>query len=879
MASAKWHLQMLRAVVFVVTLSFASSYLPTESDAYDTACFVPSSERPRDGDKLLDFEMFLPPYFGDVSIEYLSFPNGSCGLDSYVLLRDRYFLIQFKDMIQREASAFFSHCMLDNQRNMTPPFRFTVMSLGPVDSSKLVPDEEFSRLPAEWISTGVIFRVHVDNITVGHHVLNCDIPYMLKMEQSQYNLNFTLLINGCPSGKYGGSCDQSCHCAEGVECHSFNGVCMCPLGLEGTSCDQHKPVNTVQTHHIFVPYGETFTLTCTVHGMPLPRAWSWTKIGQTTPLLATSREETMPYSPRPVVIQSIVEAKNTSVNGAYVCEVIDWNGTPHRQLVNVTVMAIPEPFVQVPQNQTALVGSNVTFTCKIRRDAGVIRWVRGQKQLPNEAAAINDLPGRFQIFHPSEGVSSLRILRLEFGDEEVFRCYAGHTFRAPDLMYAEARLKVQSDPYPECSFNKVTNTLSGQKLTLRCLVMQAKPVPRLNWGVQGLHSKPMTFEHRSDDGFSYNINTSLTLVPGPDDDGKRLSLSLTSPAWTGTREVETSLNVSYAPIVAVSPDPVTVIEGQVVTVFCSAKANPDQVDVIWTLRSSSKPVASVSSSLTYTFKNIDMEYDRANLTCSVGNTIGKTEKTVQIKVTGNSISIATKIGFSVSGAACFMMLLIASVVSRRYRKEIKLWWAQKAGKTGDKDFDVFISYKSSSPDEEFVMHELIPRLEQAGYRVCVHYRYFLPGRSIIENIADAVHRSRKTLLLLSPGFIESEWCCYEFQAALSQMLHLQSDLIPVIFEDLGPQENLSSDLQTILRTLSYVTWPGAIQQGRNQTDADLERFWKLLWQSLPPIRVGQDEQAVGTVELDLQINQEQRARMDGFEHDHLAGDRAFLFSY
>ena len=47
----------------------------------------------------------------------------------------------------------------------------------------------------------------------------------------------------------------------------------------------------------------------------------------------------------------------------------------------------------------------------------------------------------------------------------------------------------------------------------------------------------------------------------------------------------------------------------------------------------------------------------------------------------------------------------------------------------DKEFDVFISYKSGTRDEEFVVQEVIPRLEQDGYRVCVHYRFFVPGRS------------------------------------------------------------------------------------------------------------------------------------------------------
>ncbi len=194
---------------------------------------------------------------------------------------------------------------------------------------------------------------------------------------------------------------------------------------------------------------------------------------------------------------------------------------------------------------------------------------------------------------------------------------------------------------------------------------------------------------------------------------------------------------------------------------------------------------------------------------------------------------------------CLLVLVVSSVLAYCFRKEVVLWWSAKSGKNknlDDKDFDVFISYKSGTPDEEFVVQELIPRLEQDGYRVCVHFRFFLPGRSIIDNISDAVRRSRKTLLLLTPGFVESEWCRYEFQAALLQMLRRQMDIIPVIFEDLGNPGNLSEDLQSVLRTLSYITWPNAVLNGRGpQREDDQEQFWKLLCESLPDNPLGLEE--------------------------------------
>ena len=74
------------------------------------------------------------------------------------------------------------------------------------------------------------------------------------------------------------------------------------------------------------------------------------------------------------------------------------------------------------------------------------------------------------------------------------------------------------------------------------------------------------------------------------------------------------------------------------------------------------------------------------------------------------------------------------------------------------------------------------------------------------------------------------------------MLRRQMDIIPVIFEDLGTPEKLSEDLQTVLRTLSYITWPSAVMDGRGpQREDDEEQFWKLLWESLPSTPLGLEE--------------------------------------
>lgn len=80
-------------------------------------------------------------------------------------------------------------------------------------------------------------------------------------------------------------------------------------------------------------------------------------------------------------------------------------------------------------------------------------------------------------------------------------------------------------------------------------------------------------------------------------------------------------------------------------------------------------------------------------------------------------------------------------------------------------FHLFVSY--SSVDAAWT-HGLIGRLEadHAGLRVCLHERDFMPGRNVLENMADCIQRSQKVLLVLSQDFVQSRWCLLEADLSL-----------------------------------------------------------------------------------------------------------------
>ncbi len=69
-------------------------------------------------------------------------------------------------------------------------------------------------------------------------------------------------------------------------------------------------------------------------------------------------------------------------------------------------------------------------------------------------------------------------------------------------------------------------------------------------------------------------------------------------------------------------------------------------------------------------------------------------------------------------------------------------------------YDAFISY--SHHDSAWVHDRLLPRLQRERLRVCLDSQNFETGTFVLDNIANAVERSRKILLILTPNWINSE---------------------------------------------------------------------------------------------------------------------------
>lgn len=108
----------------------------------------------------------------------------------------------------------------------------------------------------------------------------------------------------------------------------------------------------------------------------------------------------------------------------------------------------------------------------------------------------------------------------------------------------------------------------------------------------------------------------------------------------------------------------------------------------------------------------------------------------------------------------------------------------------DYRYDVFISY--SHQDADWVWEHLLLRLEGAGLRACIDQRDFEIGTPSLVNMERAVDRSRHTILVLTPAWVESEWADFEsLIGGTGDPAGRRRKLLPIKLKECTPSSRIS----------------------------------------------------------------------------------------
>uniref|UniRef100_A0A4W5RFM8 TIR domain-containing protein n=1 Tax=Hucho hucho TaxID=62062 RepID=A0A4W5RFM8_9TELE len=138
-------------------------------------------------------------------------------------------------------------------------------------------------------------------------------------------------------------------------------------------------------------------------------------------------------------------------------------------------------------------------------------------------------------------------------------------------------------------------------------------------------------------------------------------------------------------------------------------------------------------------------------------------------------------------------------------------------------YDAFVSF--SSRDEAWVLGEMAPMLEEEGeprLRLCLHHRDFEVGKGIVDNIAENIYCSRRTVCVLTRRYLRSDWCGLEMRVATHRLLSEHSHRLILIFlEHISPFElSAFHRLAKLARTRTYLDWP--------QDEDERVTFWERL---------------------------------------------------
>nr|XP_035120926.2 kin of IRRE-like protein 3 isoform X2 [Callithrix jacchus] len=274
-------------------------------------------------------------------------------------------------------------------------------------------------------------------------------------------------------------------------------------------------------------------------------------------------------------------------------------------------------FSQQPQDQVVVSGQPVTLLCAIPEYDGFVLWIKDGLAL-GVGRDLSSYPQYLVVGNHLSGEHHLKILRAELQDDAVYECQAIQAA----IRSRPARLTVLVPPDdPVILGGPVISLRAGDPLNLTCHADNAKPAASIIWLRKGEVINGATYSKTLlRDGKRESIVSTLFISPGDVENGQSIVCRATNKAIPGGKETSVTIDIQHPPLVNLSVEPQPVLEDNIVTFHCSAKANPAVTQYRWAKRG--QIIKEASGEVYRT--TVDYTYFSEPVSCEVTNALGST---------------------------------------------------------------------------------------------------------------------------------------------------------------------------------------------------------------------------------------------------------------
>ncbi|XP_061648486.1 toll-like receptor 8 [Phyllopteryx taeniolatus] len=131
--------------------------------------------------------------------------------------------------------------------------------------------------------------------------------------------------------------------------------------------------------------------------------------------------------------------------------------------------------------------------------------------------------------------------------------------------------------------------------------------------------------------------------------------------------------------------------------------------------------------------------------------------------------------------------------------------------SGHSVYDVFVTYDTKDPHvSEWVMRNLRVKLEEEGEKhlpLCLEQRDWLPGVPLMDNLLQSIRQSRKTMFVLTEGYVKTGVFRLAMYLAHQRLLDENVDVIVLLMLEPVLQHSYFLRLRRRLCGKSVVEWP------------------------------------------------------------------------